>query len=57
MRATRMVAVAVAVAAALVTGLVPALGQGFPTQGSRVLTAADAPRDASTGLSSGRRQY
>ena len=55
MRATRMVAVAVA--AALVTGLVPALGQGFPTQGSQVLTAADAPRDASTGLSSGRRQY
>jgi len=55
MRASRLVTAAVA--AALVTGWVPAAGQAFPTQGSRVISAADAPRDASTGQSSGRRQY
>jgi hypothetical protein len=51
MRATRMATVVVAVAA---FGWVPAISQGWPTQGSQVITAADAPRDASTGLSTGK---
>ena len=55
MRASRMVTAAVA--AALVTGWVPAICQGWPTQGSQVIAVADAPRDASTGLSTGKRQY
>jgi hypothetical protein len=55
MRASRMVTTAVT--AVLVTGVVPAVSQGWPTQGSQVIAAADAPRDASTGLSTGKRQY
>ena len=69
MRASRMVT---AVVAAALAGLVgqfghqvpaatgsdkaPAVSQGFPTQGSQVI-AATAPRDPSTGLPSGKRQY
>jgi hypothetical protein len=44
-------------AVALAAGGATAGGQGWPTQGSQVITAADAPRDASTGLSTGKRQY
>lgn len=56
MRASRVVTAVVA-AAALVAGWAPAVGQGWPTQGSQVITAADAPRDASTGLPTGKRQH
>ena len=55
MRASRMVTAVLA--AALAAGWAPAVGQGRPTQGSQVITAADAPRDASTGLPSGKRQH
>ena len=55
MRATRVATVVVAVAVAAL-GWVPAISQGWPTQGSQVITAADAPRDASTGLPTGKRQ-
>ena len=59
MKATRMATTVLA--AALAAGWAPAIpglvtAQGFPTQGSQVLTA-DAPRDASTGLPTGKRQH
>lgn len=56
MKATRLIPAVLA--AALATGSAGVVAaQGFPTQGSQVLTAADAPRDASTGLPSGKRQH
>ena len=62
MKATRMVTAVLATA--LAAGWAPAVpsrgdaptAAGFPTQGSQVLSA-DAPRDASTGLPTGKRQH